>query len=190
MGTYAVTLTSRTDQPVTELEALHDSLADFSPALSYSEDNREVGATLAIDADDMDAALDIAYAAWDHVWRAAGAGSFRHTEVNICEWELHERRLAESNLPDLVSATEAAEILGVTRQRVHQMISETPTFPPPLLRLGSGPLWLRATIEAYSKIPRRAGRPRLADTPVDELATVARDTREKMRQAAGARGKP
>jgi predicted DNA-binding transcriptional regulator AlpA len=123
-------------------------------------------------------------------------------EVDVMTWEQREASIGESNFPDIVSAPEVAEILGVTRQRVHQMISETPSFPPPLARLGSGPIWLRSTIEAYSKVPRRAGRPRsltradiariAADDPVkgiDERATQARVKREQTRVASRGRAK-
>jgi hypothetical protein len=71
-----------------------------------------------------------------------------------------DRRLSEPPMPEIVSATEAAEILGVSRQRVHQLLAEHAGFPPPLVRLGAGPLWLAETIRAFAAVwERRPGRP-------------------------------
>lgn len=72
-----------------------------------------------------------------------------------------ERRANTSDLPDLVSAVEAGEILGVTRQRVHQL-AEDDNFPEPLYDLGEGrtKLWLRGAIEAYgARRVTKPGRP-------------------------------
>jgi hypothetical protein len=62
------------------------------------------------------------------------------------------------------------------------------------MRLASGPVWLLSTIEAYSKVERKPGRPRIqafvnANTPVDEVATEARVRRERARVAAAPAGR-
>jgi hypothetical protein len=67
--------------------------------------------------------------------------------------------LERSSLPDLVSAAEAADILGVTPQRVHQLAVEHEGFPVAAYELRVGRLWLRAAIEAFAKRKRRPGRP-------------------------------
>lgn len=46
---------------------------------------------------------------------------------------------------DIVGVAEIANILGVTRQRVHQL-AETPDFPEPAAVLTAGKIWERATI--------------------------------------------
>lgn len=159
MGTYAVTITSHADHPVDELEALYDELPGDA-ALSYNTVTREISATFSVDAATIHEAVETGCDTFNRVLKLAHASDFRHTEVHVCEWEVHERRLAESNMPDIVSAPEVGEILGVSRQRVHQLLAENKSFPPPLLRLGAGPIWLRSTIEAWAATPRRAGRPR------------------------------
>lgn len=55
----------------------------------------------------------------------------------------------------LVGAHEAAELLGVSRQRVDQLAKADPTFPKPEAELRSGRVWKREAIEAWAK---RTGR--------------------------------
>jgi len=95
-------------------------------------------------------------------------GALRRYGVDVEAWVAGEalsaaeadRRLSEPPMPEIVSATEAAEILGVSRQRVHQLLAEHAGFPPPLVRLGAGPLWLADTIRAFAAgWERRPGRP-------------------------------
>ncbi|GAA5076613.1 putative DNA-binding transcriptional regulator AlpA [Thermocatellispora tengchongensis] len=63
---------------------------------------------------------------------------------------------------DLVSAAEAAEILGVSRQRVHQL-ADRDDFPRPRYELATGKLWTRADITEFNKRwERKTGRPRRA----------------------------
>ena len=74
----------------------------------------------------------------------------------------HERRADAPTLPELVGASEVATLLGVTRQRVHQL-REHPAFPTPLVEVAMGPLWDARAIEAFARAwSRRPGRPPLA----------------------------
>ncbi len=54
----------------------------------------------------------------------------------------------------LVSRVEIAEMFGVTRQRVHQLVSR-PDFPEPIAVLGVGMIWNREDVEQWA---RRTGR--------------------------------
>ena len=49
---------------------------------------------------------------------------------------------------DLVGATEIAQLLGVTRQRVHQL-SRGAGFPEPVARLSMGTVWNAADIQDW-----------------------------------------
>ncbi len=61
---------------------------------------------------------------------------------------------------ELVSVTEIAELLGVSRQRVNQLIQTYSDFPEPEANLAIGRVWRRAAIEAWIRThPRRPGRP-------------------------------
>lgn len=51
---------------------------------------------------------------------------------------------------DLVSRVEIADILGVTKQRVHQLITQ-PGFPEPVATLAIGQVWDRAAVEEWAR---------------------------------------
>ena len=58
---------------------------------------------------------------------------------------------------DWISVTDAAEILGLTRRRVHDIIKDGRLKPT---RVGSVYLLLRADVVAFGKAPRSPGRPK------------------------------
>lgn len=71
----------------------------------------------------------------------------------------YERRADEPTLPVLVGSSEVAEILGVSRQRVHQLRTH-PGFPSPLVEVAMGPLWDERAVEAFARDwARKPGRP-------------------------------
>lgn len=51
---------------------------------------------------------------------------------------------------DLLGVTEIAEMLGVTTQRVSQLV-RTPAFPEPVARLAAGLIWDRQDVEAWAR---------------------------------------
>lgn len=53
-------------------------------------------------------------------------------------------------MQELVGAQEIAEMLGVSRQRVHQL-TQTPGFPEPTARLSQGSVWKTKHIEKWRK---------------------------------------
>jgi predicted DNA-binding transcriptional regulator AlpA len=80
--------------------------------------------------------------------------------VETLEQAEYDRRAEEPSMPKLVSAPEVAEMLGVSRQRVHQLLSENRRFPEPLLRLGAGPLWVADAVRRFDEQwDRKPGRP-------------------------------
>jgi hypothetical protein len=79
---------------------------------------------------------------------------------DVYDEDLHAE-LAQPGLPELVSGPEAAEILGVSVQRVHQLAVEHPDFPAPAYKLRAASLWLRPAIVSFGdRWDRRRGRPR------------------------------
>lgn len=61
-------------------------------------------------------------------------------------------------MPDfLMGATEIAELLGVTRQRVQQL-AKTDEFPKPYDVLTMGAVWLKVDIEQWARDTGRIGR--------------------------------
>lgn len=62
-------------------------------------------------------------------------------------------------VPPLAGAHEAARILGVSKQRVHQL-QERADFPAPVVRLAATPVWLVSDIEHFAAgRVTRPGRP-------------------------------
>lgn len=61
----------------------------------------------------------------------------------------------------LMGATEVAEFLGVSRQRVLELRRDHAEFPQPLEQLRSGPVWDKSDIESFlAGWDRTPGRPR------------------------------
>lgn len=79
----------------------------------------------------------------------------------LTEEDLEAEAMTPS-IPELLAASDVAEALGVSRQRVHQLHAEHSRFPEPVVRTGAGPLWTRSAIDWFTSVwERRPGRPRL-----------------------------
>lgn len=50
----------------------------------------------------------------------------------------------------LVGAQEIARLLGVSRQRVYQLVTR-PDFPDPVVTLAMGNVWSREAVEQWAK---------------------------------------
>lgn len=59
---------------------------------------------------------------------------------------------------------EIASLLGVTRQRVHQITSE-PDFPQPVARLNAGAIWLTTDVETWRNKMRPLNTVRAPEVP-------------------------
>jgi hypothetical protein len=55
---------------------------------------------------------------------------------------------------DIIGVAEAADVLGVSKQRVSQLQIEDADFPTPVGYPRSGPVWLRTVIEDYREVRR------------------------------------
>jgi predicted DNA-binding transcriptional regulator AlpA len=147
------------DQPGddTILSQLDDALAKHDAAVAG--EGQTIEATMTIDGPATpetairESFNEVAVALAGHTIRSWTAGE----AITTAE---ADRRLDEPTIPDLVSGVEAAEILGVSRQRVHQLAAENPTFPPAVARLASGSVWLRSGVEGFARTwTRKPGRP-------------------------------
>jgi predicted DNA-binding transcriptional regulator AlpA len=56
---------------------------------------------------------------------------------------------------ELAGVAEIAALLGVSRQRVDQLVREHADFPKPVAELAAGRIWLKPEVVAWA---RRAGR--------------------------------
>lgn len=89
----------------------------------------------------------------------AGMPGWPVIRVEAAREEVFEEDNAAGALPDIVSVPEAAEILGVSPQRVHELAGGA-GFPRPVYDLKVGRLWLRDAIETYgASRNRKPGRP-------------------------------
>ncbi|MBU9763548.1 hypothetical protein FR943_06790 [Mycobacterium sp. TNTM28] len=83
--------------------------------------------------------------------------------VSIMRESVHRMRAEAPTMPELMSAAEIAEELGVARQRVHQLRSMA-TFPAPLAELRGGAVWDAAAVRKFhAGWPRKTGRPRRSE---------------------------
>lgn len=60
----------------------------------------------------------------------------------------------QAEFPALAGMREVAEILGVSRQRAYELIKK-PTFPKPVVKLMTGPLWLASAVEKFAESRRK-----------------------------------
>ncbi|WP_353647408.1 MULTISPECIES: DUF2188 domain-containing protein [unclassified Mycobacterium] len=103
-----------------------------------------------------------------HVVHARLVGAEIVSEV---EWE---RRANAPTMPELMSAAEIAEELGITRQRVHQLRSLS-SFPAPLADLRGGAVWDAAAVRRFGETwERRPGRPRTVVISPRSIASAER----------------
>lgn len=166
MTDWTVTIDVEIAAQVTDelIFAVHDELVDLGGSVSGLD--HRISAVMTIsNALGVLAAVDAGAGALTAA--LANNGHFAHARAaEAITVDEHDRRLAEPTIPDLAGASEAAEILGVSRQRIHQLHHENPGFPTPVVEVRMGPLWTRASIEAFDRSwARRVGRP-----PAHQLA--------------------
>ncbi len=105
-------------------------------------------------------ALDHALQALLSALEAAGlpAGEFAAGEVLTSK--VASVQADNPPVPPILGLVDVAQLLGVSRQRVNQLASGHPGFPPPAARTSATPIWTRASIETFQRDYR--GRPAAA----------------------------
>lgn len=144
-------------------DKLFPDLADRLDAMDGSAANIPHGRfTITLWVDDEDSPLEAEARSLmkaQQVSRDYGLGEEVVAVEAMTEHEF-DQRAETPNYPELVSAAEAGEVLGVSRQRVHQLASAHSDFPVPLYELGAGKLWTRAAMEGFARRwTRKPGRP-------------------------------
>jgi hypothetical protein len=66
-----------------------------------------------------------------------------------------DAELARPTYPEVVGVAEAAEILGVSRQRASKLLERL----DPVARLAAGPIWRADAVRTFGAVQRRPGRP-------------------------------
>lgn len=133
-------------KPLTTTEADHalDELPGLSAVISSDQGRPDVLLTLTADSVVQATALGVAA-----IERATSRTVTSCTVIPTDEWD---RRQGFIPLPELIGATEAAAILGLSRQRIAQLVDEGKL---PGRRAGNALVFARGTVEAYqqSRVP-------------------------------------
>lgn len=86
-------------------------------------------------------------------------------------------------LPEFVDMAEIATMLGVSRQRVRELVAREDYFPPPAGRLAGRPLYAKPSVEAFGRWwSRTPGRPVGQGLVSEELAYIPKDPRDQDQQ--------
>lgn len=153
MGNWSVTHTFdgiKAESELIDLDARLEQISGWSAAPHVGQ----WVTTLDVDARDRLEAV----AAAERLLERVGVDVDDAVGVEVYTWDEVERRSERGGLPELVGPAEAAEILGVSRQRIHQLANQ-PSFPEPLVKVKMGTLWAATAIEAFAQRGRRPGRP-------------------------------
>jgi hypothetical protein len=166
MDDYSVLVQARAPQGAgPALADLDDHLDDFTDLIDACHGTAGVTdggweARVSIDAGTPEAAATRGAAFVRECATKAGLPDWPLVHLQAVRGDVLDAEHAHPNKPDLVSGPEAAAILHVTRQRLHQLHNDHPDFPEPLYHLKVGPLWLRSAIEAFDRRwERKPGRP-------------------------------
>ncbi|MBO0853805.1 MAG: hypothetical protein J2P18_08555 [Nocardia sp.] len=157
---WVVTTTIDADVPMDQMDEWEDALADVDgviarrPRVLYADDRTVTDVTVHVDASDDIAAMSRARTLVETV-----IGSLPVLATDVVDEQLYQDRAEAPTLPQLVSAPEIADTLGVSRQRVHQL-RDTAGFPAPLFVLRTGAIWAASAIDAFARTWTRAPGPR------------------------------
>lgn len=84
------------------------------------------------------------------------------TAIEVLPDDVADARALSPSIPELVGYAEIADMFDVTRQRARQLV-DLAGFPTAVVETASGPLRVRAQVEAWGKTwQRKGGRPRKA----------------------------
>lgn len=113
-----------------------------------------------VSAYDMADAIEIGHKLFTEGAHGAGFPSWPIVSLEVMTVEEQGRRLELPSLPSLVGVSEAAEILGVSKQRVSELHRDS-RLPPTVADLAAGPVWVKNQIAAFvDRWQRKPGRPR------------------------------
>lgn len=157
MNDWVMTFTYDADPSVEILDSWEAQLEDLDASVSRVPERDVVNVTIFISCDStlMDAATKLA----EVVDGVVGAEPIGAEVLQESEWE---RRAESATMPELMSAAEIADELGVSRQRVHQL-RDTAAFPAPLVELRGGAVWDAAAVRKFGQEwQRKPGRPAAA----------------------------
>lgn len=157
---WSLRLEAEPASPVTEqqIETLLEELADHAASVSYAP--RAIAVRMFVEGTAPEEAIRVGLRVFSRSLKRAGIDASSIVDVEAQAWHDLARAIDEPNIPELVSVSEVARILEVSRQRVSEL-ARSPEFPAPVARLAVGPIWKKSAILRFLKRwPRKPGRPR------------------------------
>lgn len=149
--TWVATLTFERGLDADDLIRWDEALVEYDGSVGQHEQG--IDATVYVEALDP---IEAAEAARHAIRLVTPAEPIGIEVVTESEWQ---RRAGAPTLPELVGSAEAAEMLGVSRQRVHQLRTAT-AFPAPLFELRTGPIFDAEAVRRFAaEWNRKPGRP-------------------------------
>lgn len=151
-------LDARSESTDEKVHALNDEILDFAPAIGLQPDHYTV--RIAVEAPTALEAADYGLARVLSAAERAAMPKWPVVDVQVTEWGEFLSQLEQPTHPSVVGVSEVAEILGVSKQRA-SVLARSPSFPPPLVELASGPVWIEPNVHHFCETwERKPGRPR------------------------------
>jgi hypothetical protein len=146
-----------------ELDGAGDRLMDLLAAHDgvVSSGDGAWSATVSVQAEQARSAADTGGALIAGLAAEAGMPGWPVVRLEAVRHDVLDAENERPTFPALVSAPEAAEILGVSAQRIHELAAAKSRFPEAAYELRTGKLWLRDAVVAFAqRWERKPGRPR------------------------------
>ena len=153
------------DVVISLLGPFGEKLGDHSPAVAGDGSGWSARFHIAT-GDDVDAAASAvergSVVALDAA-RAVGLPIWPVIRTEAVEENTFHAQLEVSNFPSILGTTEVTELLGVSRQRLHELRNSR-RFPAPAYEVAATPLWIRSTVDSFlAGWERKPGRPSKAE---------------------------
>lgn len=148
-----------------------DALADYHAVTTAAR--RRYGAQFDVHAPTAERATEAALSTFCAAAHKVGLPGWPVVHVELMMVDDQQAALEEPAFPDVLGVTEAAQMLGVSRQRLAQLEGRR-DFPEPMVRLAAGPGVAASSIEGFERRwDRRPGRPTKAMSPAAARKAVA-----------------
>lgn len=134
---YTVELTVITENPLTE-DALAD-VAEIGGAAGGNVGEKRLTTTLTLPAESLGAAM---LAAARKITAVAPGQVVMASAAEVDEFDRQMEFINQRS--ELVGMSEVAELLGLSRQRVNEMVRDRNDVPMPVVRLKAGPVWRKS----------------------------------------------
>lgn len=139
-----------------QLAPLAEALPGFGIVVS---DQQRIRAEMTVDGSTLRQATDAALRVARDVHQAGLLRLGQPTQLRVLPLDDYDAELRRPPEQELIGYTEAAEILGVSPQRVAQLARERQEFPAPIATPAMGAIFTRTSVQEFAKLPRKGGRP-------------------------------